>query len=447
LRHPILVCVCTILHVAVWTTARPGPASEGEARDATAWTNRVREYLSTPDAGRAQAILAEIQRAAPPWAAMEESIRAAGGSAADRPGRTSFEAALPDGQTKTVVHVLLPPGYSPVRAWPAIFALHPTGGTGRNEIDRWAAHLRPGEREFVVIAPDAHGALRGQGWGSTEPERALTIAALTDAVRQYRIYPDRVFLAGCSRGAHGTWEIGLLYPDRFAALYSNAGGPRVSLFGYLDNPGAVPILAALGAQDQTLLVDNVRAAVAHLRTAGTPVTYREYPDRGHGVGFEDDATFTAWVAEKRRDMYPKRIAHAFSQLQQGRAWWVEAVKLSGSVLNPLTERPAINVPSGSKLSESELRERYKRQIEEGVARIDASVQGKTIDIRARKVSELVVYLSDRVIPLDEPIEIRLNGKSAFRDKVTRDVSKLLQHVRETGDRGRLFANWVRLAVK
>lgn len=59
---------------------------------------------------------------------------------------------------------------------------------------------------------------------------------------------------------------------------------------------------------------------------------------------------------------------------------------------------------------------------------------------------MIVHLSGRLVDLDQPVEVRVNGKRRFQGKVTRDGLALLRHVRATGDRGRLVACSLRLPV-
>ena len=55
-------------------------------------------------------------------------------------------------------------------------------------------------------------------WGRWD---ALEVLAL--ALERYRTDPTRTYLTGHSMGGHGTWSIGLTFPDRFAAIAPSAG--------------------------------------------------------------------------------------------------------------------------------------------------------------------------------------------------------------------------------
>lgn len=68
----------------------------------------------------------------------------------------------------------------------------------------------------------------GYDWEDWGREDALEVLDL--ATKEYRPDPTRVYLTGHSMGGHGTWHLGVLYPDRFGAIAPSAGW--ASSFGY-----------------------------------------------------------------------------------------------------------------------------------------------------------------------------------------------------------------------
>lgn len=57
-----------------------------------------------------------------------------------------------------------------------------------------------------------------EDWG-----RVDALEALAFVQSEYRTDPDRVYLTGHSMGGHGTWQLGTLYPAKFAAIAPSAG--------------------------------------------------------------------------------------------------------------------------------------------------------------------------------------------------------------------------------
>jgi poly(3-hydroxybutyrate) depolymerase len=64
-----------------------------------------------------------------------------------------------------------------------------------------------------------------EAWG-----RLDALEVLAQAKAQLCYDPSRVYLTGHSMGGHGTWQLGALFPDYFAAIGPSAGW--ISLFGY-----------------------------------------------------------------------------------------------------------------------------------------------------------------------------------------------------------------------
>ncbi len=64
-----------------------------------------------------------------------------------------------------------------------------------------------------------------EDWGRMD---ALEVLAL--AQRKFKTDPAQTYLTGHSMGGHGTWQLGVTFPDRFAALAPSAGW--VSFFSY-----------------------------------------------------------------------------------------------------------------------------------------------------------------------------------------------------------------------
>ena len=72
--------------------------------------------------------------------------------------------------------------------------------------------------------------------------------------------------------------------------------------------------------------------------------------------------------------------------------------------------------------------------------VHATVAGPSrIDITARWARRLTVYLHDRLVNLDQPVEIRVNGVPAFSGKAARSAVTALSDARARGDERLIFA--------
>jgi predicted esterase len=156
-----------------------------------------------------------------------------------------------------------------------------------------------------------------EDWGRVDALEVLDIAMST-----LNIDPERVYLTGHSMGGHGTWHIGALYPDRFAALGPSAGWisfwsyrpsreitahtpaqeilMRTTLpsrtFELARNYNEQGIYILHGSDDDNVLPDQSRQMVDRLDTFHNDYIYHEEPQAGHwwDKNDEDGADCVDW---------------------------------------------------------------------------------------------------------------------------------------------------------
>jgi len=156
-----------------------------------------------------------------------------------------------------------------------------------------------------------------EDWGRIDALEVLDIALNT-----LHNDPERIYLTGHSMGGHGTWHLGALYPDRFAALGPSAGW--ISFWSYRpsreitpDSPMQKILMRATlpsrtfelirnynedgiyilhGADDDNVPADESRQMAARLGTFHEDFIYHEEPGAGHwwDKNDEDGADCVDW---------------------------------------------------------------------------------------------------------------------------------------------------------
>jgi len=347
---------------------------------------------------------------------------------------TTFTVAE-DGE-KTKMCVFAPEDYEPGKKWPLLIMMHGHAGTGRAMMPWYRPHAE--KHGWLLCAPFAHTENASTGWGSTEPERSNPLSALEEMKRLYNVDTDRVVLAGCCMGGHGAWETGMLYADRFCALYATIGGPRIINFGYVDNLLHLPVFTYAGLEDDPLLVWNIHRAAQWINEAGGTARVKDFPELAHDVVPEEDDRFLEWVENKRRDLYPKKIVHHVNRLEHARACWLEIERFRGTPFDPY-KRKQVPLKRRPK-DEWELRERYVEWIRAKTPGVTAEIEdGNRIRVTARGLSRLAFYLSDRLVDLDEEVRITVNGRTRYKDVPARSVRFLVTHAASCVDPKRAFA--------
>jgi predicted peptidase len=214
-------------------------------------------------------------------------------------------------QTDHRYFVYLPKDWSAEKKWPVIVYLHGGDERGSDGVKPTQVGLGPvvhrsqGTFPFIVVFPQVQ---RGNYWGMPDSD-ARAMKALDDVIRDHSGDPRRVTLTGNSLGGYGTWFMGALHPERFAALVPICGGvrgraPKGAPFAHVpsdDRPRAIaqkigktPVWAFHGARDWLIPPANSRELVEELKKAGGNVRYTEYPDAGHNAWDKAYAEKALW---------------------------------------------------------------------------------------------------------------------------------------------------------
>lgn len=186
----------------------------------------------------------------------------------------------------------VPTAYDGSRAFPLIVALHGLGGTEDSFFENYDRAFPPlAERHgYIVAAPLGYRVDGSYGWGVGAPpsdpatrrlqerSEADVMEVLRIVRQQYRIDDSRIYLAGHSMGAIGTWRIAPKYPDIWAAIatFSGSGQPDT-----LTRIKHIPEFVVHGDADPTVNVQGSRAMVTRAKELGIEVTYIEVPRGNH----------------------------------------------------------------------------------------------------------------------------------------------------------------------
>jgi predicted peptidase len=171
---------------------------------------------------------------------------------------------------------------SPQEKWPAILFLHGLGESG----DEPSAVLREGlppfvaqhpDFPFIVIAPQCP-------WNTWWPELS---DGLDELLRRcgstLPIDHQRLYLTGLSMGGFGSWYLGALWPQRFAAVAPICGG-GLMFHGFparVQRLKETPVWAFHGAKDDVVPLAESQRLVEALREYGGKVQFTVYPDAAH----------------------------------------------------------------------------------------------------------------------------------------------------------------------
>lgn len=179
--------------------------------------------------------------------------------------------------------VYLPKDYGKdLKAWPLMIFLHGAGERGHDL--NWVKRHGPPELvskgedlPFIILSPQCP---KDKWW----PDMTEHVMALIDeAVENYQIDENRIYLTGLSMGGYGTWMIASAYPERFAAIVPICGGGQPHTARNLKN---IPIWAFHGAEDSVVPLLQSQEMVAAVNRAGGHAKLTVYPKANHDAWTE-----------------------------------------------------------------------------------------------------------------------------------------------------------------
>ena len=280
-------------------------------------------------------------------------------------------------------------------------SLHGGGGTTPEVNDQqWRNQMRLYRPdEGVYVAP--RSPLEAWDMWCQQPIDSMYRVLIRTMIAHHDVNPDKVYLLGYSAGGDGVWRMAPRMADHWAAASMMAGHPGdVRLENLLNTPFMIWCGANDAAYDRNKL-DRERGLQMDSLQQTQPDGYVHethiMEGKGHWMDREDAAALP-WMAKYRRQAWPKHIIWQQEAVLRPDFYWLSAP-----------------------------REELKRG-----KRVDAKVEGNTINITRLDYSGLTLYLSDELVNLKKPVTVKLLGKKVFKGKLkpSSEVYRETLHLRQ-----------------
>lgn len=214
------------------------------------------------------------------------------------------------------------------------------------------------ERGDLVLSPMAHGP---DGWYQREAEYDV-FEAWNDVARRFTLDPQRSYTSGYSMGGYGTYRLGGLYPDLFAAAFTVVGPPGEGIWLppaaptggvetlsnlWLENARNVPYLNIAAVEDELVPVVGPRAqnlgapeqGIRGFEQLGYRYRFLTFPTAEHftlaALGYDFPAA-RDHLGDRVVDRDPAHVSFAYVPasdapdlgLVHDHAYWVSGVRLT-----------------------------------------------------------------------------------------------------------------------
>jgi poly(3-hydroxybutyrate) depolymerase len=345
-----------------------------------------------------------------------------------------------DHQTRYLIYV--PRAYSAQKQWPLVIVGH--GGSSARDLAFGEAAAMKGLQPHWIEAAEKFGLivlapLTDRGWGAIG--NSILFSAISKVTREYRVDPDRLYLTGHSMGGHLSWRSGMLLADRWGAVAPMSGG-----YDYVKDKQVwllvnVPGFATWGTTEP-YQIDEFNRLIRDHMVAHRYDWVNHEREGGHAI-FPDQVPLVAqFFLDRPRNLYRQAVfargggAMEFATPEKNAEWkqehtWTAGRPIPASLFHWVRLLP---LPPSTP-TEKDTQEVWA--VNKG---------GNVLELTSRNVRKVRLYLHPRMVDFKKPVVVMANGKQVFKKKVAANLKTLLELVRETDDRGRIFHAAIEVAI-
>ena len=227
------------------------------------------------------------------------------------------------------------------------------------------------------------------------------------------VNPNKVYLMGYSAGGDGVWRLAPRLADKWAAASMMAGHPgETSQMNLMNLPYSIWMGSEDAAYNRNTLAAE-KAAVLDSLAEAHPGKYIHQTNilqgKGHWMDREDAAALQ-WMAQYRRNPYPKQIVWRQEKVAREHFYWLSV--------------PANEAVQGK--------------------RVEARIEGNTIHIDHCDYSQLTICLNDYMVDLDKKVTILYKGKKIKSKKLQRTIANIYRNLNGRNDRSYAFPARVKI---
>lgn len=355
-------------------------------------------------------------------------------------------SVIPCGEEK-MPYFLFSRGERPKNGYPLFFQTHGGGSTNEKlpHPHGWQVNSRDWQNQIGVclfmlpegmyFVPRMANDNKGRWW--FHHNHIAFDFLIRRAILFRDVDPDRIYMMGISEGAYGTESLTPFWADRFAGGCAMAGGAgggerfyNLRNTAFRNDTGEGDTMF-----DRIGLARATHAYLAKLKQAdpgGYDHMLQIHEGMGHGIDYRPGP---AWLAGKTRNPRPNKICwfnHAVDHQRRRDFSWLS--------LAAAPERDTLVI---AEIDRDKNTITIEARIDPAQVPDDSPLKDNSAppprDVRPFLTgNNLTVHLDDRLVDLDKPVTVIVNGKEAFSGKAECRLSHMAGDIVRHGDPGRVF---------
>lgn len=432
----------SVILILLLGSACAGPPALKEASTSYDPAPDIDRYLATEDPAEELEILKRLEASKVSHDTIKTHLRS---SAIGHGGPTGTFNRIPvKHMGKELTYSLyVPDSADEGKPLPMVVILHGMGGRGDTTLQSWRKRLGD---DFIILCPSYP---MGAWWTLSAEE--LVLQLIRETKMRIPVDPNRIFLAGLSNGALGTYMIGTFYADYFAGIIPIAGAiSEPHYLHFLINLTNTPVYSIQGQYDPIFPIQFSYRINRILNDMKYPLTYREHTEKGsaHGGHFMPESEvppLLEWLKAQKREPYPTVIRMVREGNHLDRIQWARVIR--GLNL------AALQIPGP--LPES-------MNVKDGKAATLIAVHKETnlFEVVGKNLLEMELYLDADHVDFEQPVMVtfremkELKGKVItgqklvkYHGKVTRDTAVLLREFKLRRDPEQLYDAKIKVVLE
>jgi len=334
-------------------------------------------------------------------------------------------------------YVYVPAGYKPSEKTPLYVFLH--GGVSRRPAfltsfmfyspDKTILQ-KPIEKNAIILYPAAS---KDINWLYHQTAFETILREVSFVKSLYNIDDNRVYLAGHSDGATGTFWMATHKPNAFASFLGFNYNPQSyfnnTLLGNLRNPTGFYGVSAIN--DGTFNI----GLVTHIKDYGQQIgaNWKAFTLKSeHGLPYDDTAA-VAFAYDSlfnlKRNPLPKQLKWETDDTANGRYFWLEISRLD-TLKEKASWQQAYN-PADITLNGKNRTLNFNRH---KTGALTAQIRGNTVRIQQSRVKDITFYALEGMFDTTKPVKIYINDKQVFNGLIKPDTKDILDEFIKTKDR-------------
>jgi hypothetical protein len=220
-------------------------------------------------------------------------------------------------------------------------------------------------------------------------------------------------------GGDAAWDIGLAHPDLWAGVIPIVAQADRYCAYYADNAERLAWYFIGGELDGNKATKNARELDRYLNNGNCDAMVVEFMGRGHENFFDEIQNLFDWMGHHQRNFHPKQFQVVSARPWDNFFWWIEVQQFpQRTLIEPESWPP-------------------KRGFRPAQIK-GASLANNSLSIMTG-MDKLTLWLSPEVIDFNQPIRVRINGKTVSNlGSIEPSLEVLLEDVRTRADRAHPF---------